>query len=131
MLNLGTGPFGEATLIRFLVRLGAEPHSPVASSDKSKGASAVVALVRGHCLLLHSATKQVGCGPLVPDHRELETRQVWSILYRFHGGTGRALIVTKGAVARQRSSEPNLLICTHRGDTREGLLLPLMALRHE
>jgi hypothetical protein len=29
------------------------------------------------------------------------TRQVWSILYRFHSGTERTLIVTKGAVARQ------------------------------
>ncbi|MEA3070471.1 MAG: hypothetical protein QOD29_1917 [Alphaproteobacteria bacterium] len=52
MPNLCTGHFGETTLIRLLVRLGAEPHSPVARSDKPKGASAVVALVRGHCLLL-------------------------------------------------------------------------------
>ena len=72
MPNLGTGHFGETTLIRLLVRLGAEPHSPVARSDKSKGASAVVALVRGHCLLLYSATKQVGCRLLVPDRWTLE-----------------------------------------------------------
>jgi hypothetical protein len=72
MPNLGTGHFGETTLIRLLVRLGAEPHSPVASSDKSQGASAVVALLRAHRLLLYSATKQVGCGLLVPDRWALE-----------------------------------------------------------
>ena len=37
MSNLGTGHFRETTLIRLLVRLGAEPHSPVASSNKSQG----------------------------------------------------------------------------------------------
>ena len=58
MPNPGTGHFGETALIRLLVRLGAEPHSPVASSDKSQGAAAVVALVRGHCLLLYSATNK-------------------------------------------------------------------------
>jgi len=58
MPNLCTGHFGETTLIRLLVRLGAEPHSPVASSDKSQGAAAVVALVRGHCLLLYDATNK-------------------------------------------------------------------------
>jgi hypothetical protein len=61
--NLGTCHFGEPTLIRLLVRLGAESHSPVARSDKPKGTSAVIALVPGHRLLLNSATEQVGCRP--------------------------------------------------------------------
>jgi hypothetical protein len=50
--NLGTGRFGETMLIRLLVCLGAEPHSPVARSDKSKGASAVVAFMCRHCFSL-------------------------------------------------------------------------------
>ena len=48
MPNLGTSPLGETMLIRLLVRFAAEPHSPVEMSDGSKGASAVVALVRDH-----------------------------------------------------------------------------------
>jgi hypothetical protein len=50
--NLGPGLLIEATLIRHLVRLGAEPHQPVAMREKSKGATAVVTLIRRHCLLL-------------------------------------------------------------------------------
>ena len=46
MPNLGTGPVTETTLIRLLVRLGAEPHSPVSRSDGANGAPAVVALMR-------------------------------------------------------------------------------------
>jgi hypothetical protein len=44
--NLGTGPVTETTLIRLLVRLGAEPHSPVSRNGGAKGSSAVVALMR-------------------------------------------------------------------------------------
>jgi len=44
--DLGTGPVSETTLIRLLVRLGAEPHSPISRSDGANGAPAVVALVR-------------------------------------------------------------------------------------
>jgi hypothetical protein len=50
-------------LIRLLVRLGAEPHSPVARSDKPKGTSAVAHLCLIIVLLLNSATEQVGCRP--------------------------------------------------------------------
>jgi hypothetical protein len=100
MPNLGTGHFGETTLIRLLVRLGAEPHSPVARSDKSKGASAVVALVRGHCLLLYSATKQVGCRLLVPDRWTLERGKCGQFCVQIHRGTERTLIGDQGACAR-------------------------------
>jgi hypothetical protein len=69
--NLGTCHFGETMLIRLFVHLGAEPHSPVARSDKPKETSAVVALVPGHYLLLNRRTKQVEADRLVPDRRVL------------------------------------------------------------
>jgi hypothetical protein len=46
--NLGPSPLHETMLISLLVRLGAEPHSPVAGSDKSEGALAEVAFVRSN-----------------------------------------------------------------------------------
>lgn len=42
--NLGACPLGETMLIRFPMCYRAEPHSPVARSDRSNGAAAKVAL---------------------------------------------------------------------------------------
>jgi hypothetical protein len=56
MPDLGAGPLGETMLIRLLVRLGAEPHSPVAGSDESERASAEVAFVRS---ILHAESPSI------------------------------------------------------------------------
>jgi hypothetical protein len=58
MPNPGTGHFGETALIRLLVRLGAEPHSPVASSDKSQGPRQSSHLCAVISMLLYSATNK-------------------------------------------------------------------------